>query len=85
MSTYSIYEARNGLSKLIAQSRAGTEVVIANRGRPVARVVPIMEGESDRSGTAVAAWLEAHALAPRLMRSAEALDEQIAENRGAWE
>ena len=35
-----ILEARNRLSQLIKAARAGEEVVIANRGEPVARLVP---------------------------------------------
>ena len=42
-----ILEARNRLSQLIKAAQAGEEVVIANRGEPVARLVPAL-------GTAVA-------------------------------
>ena len=37
-----ILEARNRLSQLIKAAQAGEEVVIANRGEPVARLVPVM-------------------------------------------
>lgn len=85
MSTYSVFEARNSLSKLIAESRAGAEVVIANRGEPVVKLVPIDGGEPLTSGADVAGWLTAHRLPPRLMRTAAQLDEQIADSREAWE
>ena len=41
-----ILEARNRLSQLIKAARAGEEVVIANRGEPVARLVPARVAEA---------------------------------------
>ena len=35
-----ILEARNQLSRLIKAALAGEEVIIANRGEPVVRIVP---------------------------------------------
>ena len=35
-----ILEAKNRLSQLIKSAQAGEEVIIANRGAPVARLVP---------------------------------------------
>jgi len=35
------HEAKTNLSKLLARVKAGEEIVIANAGRPVARLVPI--------------------------------------------
>ena len=40
MSRYSVAETKDKLSSLIARARAGEEVVITNRGAPVARLVP---------------------------------------------
>lgn len=40
MRTVSIYEAKTQLSALIQAVEAGEEVVITNRNRPVARLVP---------------------------------------------
>ena len=37
-------EARNQLSKLVKAASAGEEVVIANDGKPVARIVAIQHG-----------------------------------------
>lgn len=85
MSTYSVFEARNGLSRLIAEARTGAEVVIANRGEPVVKLVPVGDDAPLSSGAAVADWLAANRLPPRLARTAPQLEEQIAESREAWE
>ena len=47
MRSAGIREARQNLSKLLDEVRKGREVVITDRGRPVARIVP-PRGESVR-------------------------------------
>lgn len=44
----SISEAKNNLSALIDQVKAGSSVLIMDRGRPVARLEPITLGELDQ-------------------------------------
>ena len=41
MVNHNVLDARNSLSRLIADSQAGEEVVITKRGKPVAKLVPI--------------------------------------------
>ncbi len=41
MTSFNIYEAKTQLSKLIRQVRAGEEVIIADAGIPVAKLIPI--------------------------------------------
>ncbi|MBY0495079.1 MAG: type II toxin-antitoxin system prevent-host-death family antitoxin [Cyanobacteria bacterium] len=41
MKKVSISEAKNGLSALIDQVKAGKSIVILDRGRPVARLEPV--------------------------------------------
>jgi prevent-host-death family protein len=41
MASVNIYEAKTQLSKLIRRVRAGQEVIIADAGTPVAKLVPI--------------------------------------------
>ena len=41
MVSFNIYEAKTQLSKLIRQVRAGEEVIIADAGVPIAKLVPI--------------------------------------------
>jgi len=39
MPTVNVHKAKTNLSRLLAQVEAGEEVIIARRGRPVARLV----------------------------------------------
>jgi prevent-host-death family protein len=82
-----ILEAKNRLSQLIKSAEAGEEVVIANRGEPVARLVPVREPPTPTAGTAraILGWLEAHPLPPYARRSANEIDAAIAEERASWE
>ena len=41
MAQASIHEAKTNLSKLIQRALAGEEVIIANAGKPVVKLVPI--------------------------------------------
>ena len=45
MTTASIHEAKTHLSKLIQKALAGEEVIIANAGKPVVKLVPIEQPE----------------------------------------
>lgn len=47
MKRASVSETKNNLSALIDQVKNGETVVITDRGRPVARLEPIGESESD--------------------------------------
>jgi prevent-host-death family protein len=40
------FEAKNRLSELLREAEAGRSVVITRRGRAVARLVPVDDGES---------------------------------------
>jgi len=46
MKTAGIREARQNLSALIEDVKLGREIVITDRGRPVARLVPVMKGSA---------------------------------------
>jgi prevent-host-death family protein len=84
-----ILEAKNRLSQLIKSAQAGEEVVIANRGRPVARLVPVAtrpaEPAKPGTGRAILDWLAAHPLPNYARRSAEEIDASIDEERRAWD
>jgi prevent-host-death family protein len=43
MLTINIHEAKTHLSRLVEQVAAGAEIIIAKAGRPVARLVPLVE------------------------------------------
>lgn len=85
MVAYSVFDARNNLSRLIADARSGIEVVITNRGVPVAQVVPMGEVDAVTDGPALVEWLKANPLPARLVRSSAALDAQIGEERDSWD
>ena len=40
LKTVNVHEAKTHLSKLLERVRAGEEVVIANAGEPIARLIP---------------------------------------------
>ncbi|HTW51146.1 MAG TPA: type II toxin-antitoxin system prevent-host-death family antitoxin [Stellaceae bacterium] len=82
-----ILEAKNKLSQLVKRAQAGEEVVIANRGEPVVRLVPVERGSLDAgkgNGKRIVAWLKAHPLPAYARRSAEEIDAYIEEERNAW-
>jgi prevent-host-death family protein len=86
MKTVSVLEAKNQLSKLIRAVRSGGQVVIANRGEPVARLIAVESGTGASRGTA-AAILElalAQRPSPR-KRSTREIDRAIAGERAAWD
>ena len=84
-----IFEAKNRLSQLIKSVQAGEEVVIANRGEPVARLVPAREtaGATSEAGNACAIldWLERHPLPDYARRSTEEIDAAIEQERQSWD
>ncbi len=49
MKQVSVREAKTQLSKLLRHVAAGEEICIANRGVPVARLVPVPAGDRKRS------------------------------------
>lgn len=82
-------EAKNRLSELVKSAQAGEEVVIANRGEPVARLVPIRKRERARarsqSDGGIVAWLTRNPLPAYAVRSEAEIDRAIAEERDAWD
>lgn len=83
-----ILEAKNRLSQLIKAAADGEEVIIANRGEPVVRLVPA--SSADRRALAgspqrILAWKEKNSLPSHLRRSAEEIDAGIEAERNAWE
>lgn len=83
-----ILEAKNQLSRLIKSAQTGEEVIIANRGEPVAQLVPVKPSASKDtigSGPAIVAWMKAHPLPVHARRSAEEIDADIQAERDAWE
>lgn len=84
MDPINILEARNNLSRLVTAAGNGEEVVIANRGKPVARLVAIDADEQRHTAGRAAAWLTSHRVPAHAARDAKQLDEQIALEREGW-
>ena len=43
MRTFNIHQAKTNLSKLLSEVELGEEIIIANRGVPIAKLVPFRE------------------------------------------
>jgi prevent-host-death family protein len=81
-----VLEAKNRLSQLIKAAEAGEEVVIANRGEPVVRLVPATQaGTTGPAGNPqrILAWKERNQLPAHLRRSAEEIDAEVEAERKA--
>jgi prevent-host-death family protein len=83
-----ILEAKNRLSELIRSAQAGEDVVIANRGEPVARLVPAeapaATAETGKART-ILGWLKSHPLPAHARRSAADIDAAIEDERASWD
>lgn len=84
-----VLEAKNRLSELIRAAQAGEEVIIANRGEPVARILGIRKDETEELPRGhpkrILAALEKYRLPPERRRSAEEIDADIQAERDAWD
>ena len=84
-----ILEAKNKLSQLVKRAQAGEEVVIANRGVPAARLVPVEKPSALElplgSGKRIVEWLRKHPLPEYNRRSVADIDAAIEEERNSWE
>ena len=84
-----VLEAKNRLSQLIKRAQAGEEVIIANRGEPVVRLVPVTKSAEEDLPPGhpkrVLAALEKYRLPEHLRRSKEEIDADIQAERDAWD
>ena len=85
----SIVEAKNRLSQLIRSALAGEEIVIANHGNPVVKLVPV-DTNLERHGMrttdkTLSTWLKENPLPNHLRRSHEDIEHGISTQRDSWE
>ena len=82
-------EAKNRLSELIRLAEAGHEVVIANRGRPVVRLVAtqarVASNASPGSAGGLLDWLKNNSPPRHCRRSHKDIQAGIREERAAWD
>jgi prevent-host-death family protein len=83
-----ILEAKNRLSEMVKSAQAGVDVIIANRGKPLMRLVPINSDLADsapiNSGASLSAWLQARSERSPL-RNPDDIEASIQEARNAWD
>lgn len=84
-----ILEAKNRLSELIRAVQAGEEVIIANRGEPVARLTGVAPTPAHPVGSAAAIlalmdWTKRNPLPQESRRSPGEIDAYIQEMRDDW-
>jgi len=80
-----ILEAKNRLSQIIQSALAGEEVVIANRGNPVVRLVPIEQNKAQLTPQTFSQWLKDNPLPEHLKVAAQSIDESVESQRDSWE
>ncbi|WP_426309982.1 type II toxin-antitoxin system Phd/YefM family antitoxin [Cellulosimicrobium sp. E-16] len=80
-----VLEAKNNLSQLVNRAAAGEDVVIARRGVPLVRLVPVRADLAHGTGAAIVEWLDDHPHAARSLRTAEQVDAAIEAEREGWE
>lgn len=84
-----VLEAKNRLSQLIRAAQAGEDVVIANRGKPVVRIVAVREDAADELPPGhpkrILEWKEKNPLPAHMRRSAAEIDADIEEMRNSWD
>jgi prevent-host-death family protein len=80
-----ILEAKNRLSELIKSAQAGEDVVIANRGQPVVRLVPTKSNSKIKQNRNLLVWLQSNPLPTHAQKSAAEIDAGIHLERQAWD
>ena len=84
-----ILDAKNRLSRLVKAAQAGEEVIIANRGEPVARLVaveaPTAAGLEPGSGAALLEWLAQNPIPAHLRRTHAQIEADIEAERASWD
>ncbi len=81
-----ILEAKNRLSQLVKSAQAGEEIIIANRGRPVARLVAAEKADEAPVGSAerILGWLAKHPAPQYNRRKGEDIDAAVERERNSW-
>jgi len=81
-----ILEAKNRLSQLIKAALAGEDVIIANRGEPMVRLVPTGKARLQQgSAKRILDWLKKNPRPAYGRRTAEEIDADIEAERKSWD
>ena len=83
-----ILEAKNRLSQLIQSALAGEEIIIANRGNPVVKLVPVDSVNERLSphkpATNFREWLRENPIPEHLLRDHDEIEQSIQAQRDSW-
>lgn len=79
---FNVLEAKNQLSKLIESAMSGDDVVIARRGKPAVRLVPVEDSHPKGSGAAFAELFASWGPLPH--RSAAEIEDELREIKDGW-
>lgn len=86
---YNILEAKNQLSQLIQSALSGEDIIIAKRGNPVVRLVPVEPEEESpgvsQSSMSFSSWLKANPLPEHLKSSHEDIERSIQSQKHSWD
>lgn len=84
-----ILDAKNQLSRLVKAAQAGEEVIIANRGDPVARLIAIRTPAANDlppgTGAALLDWLARNPIPEHLRRTHPEISADIEAERASWD
>jgi len=82
-----VLDAKNRLSELLKVAESGEEVIIARRGAPSVRLVPVTKIDLEPLGSyqRLAAWQRAHPEPIVPNRSGIEIDAAISAERDAWD
>jgi prevent-host-death family protein len=82
-----ILDAKNRLSQLIRSAQAGEEVLIANRGAPVVRLVAVSDPAAGAKGDprVILGWLASHPLPSHARRPTAEIDAALQQEDSAWD
>jgi prevent-host-death family protein len=80
-----VLEAKNRLSELVKAAAAGEEVIIANRGVAMVRLVAVDTNPQRGDGPAIAAWLQAHPVPAHARRTVAGIENALSAERDGWE
>lgn len=86
-----ILEAKTHLSQILKEVQAGKDVVIAHRGKPVARLIRVGAGApvsipkaADTDGGFLS-WLRTNPLPAHALRSPEVIEAALRDEADAWD
>lgn len=78
-----ILESKNRLSQLVRRAQQGEEVIIANRGVPMVKLVPVLATAAEPKRD-VLVWLQSHPVPVRARRNHAEIQHDLRQEREAW-